>query len=105
MAGDKKGSQREAIHGEKMIEVKLRFWTNAIAPSKDSVLPKHAWASGVVRMESNKSHGIKPKAPVPFHSLLDIGAVVEKVLIAHGVVLHAPRQMLKYFEPGKTSGK
>jgi hypothetical protein len=105
MASHFEGSQREAVHGEKMIEVKLRFWTNKIAPAKGSVLPKHAWASGVVRMEGNKSHGIKPKAPAPFHSLLDVSAVIEKVLIAHGVVLHATKQMQKYFEPAKTSKK
>jgi len=78
MQSQDKGSQREALYGEKMIEVKLRFWTNDIAPTKGSVLPKHAWTSDVVRMESNKSHGIMPKAPVPFHSLIDIGAVIEK---------------------------
>jgi hypothetical protein len=30
----------EAKQGEKMIEVKLRFWTNDIAPENGKVLPK-----------------------------------------------------------------
>jgi hypothetical protein len=51
---------QEAKHGEKMIEVKLRFWTNDIAEKKGDVIPKHAWSSGVVRVERNDSHGIKP---------------------------------------------
>lgn len=86
----------EARQGEKMIEVKLRFWTNDISPDAGKVLPKHAWTSGVVRMERNNSHGINPGNPRPFHSLLDVGAVIEKVLIEHGVVLHSSRRMKKY---------
>jgi hypothetical protein len=44
-------------------------------------------------MERNKTHGIVPGPPKPFHSLLDIGAVIEKALIEHGVVL---KKMQKY---------
>jgi len=87
---------REAKQGERMIEVRLRFWTNDIVP-KGRIVPKHAWASGVVRIASNKSHGIAPSNPRPFNSLLDVGAVIEKVLIDHGVVLHPDRKMQKYF--------
>jgi hypothetical protein len=89
---------QEAEHGEKMVEVKLRFWTNNIAEQKGKVIPKHAWSSGVVRIERNDSHGIKPGTPLPFHSLLDVGAVIEKVLVEHGIVLHPSRKMSKYFE-------
>lgn len=79
-----------------MIEIKLRFWTNDIAGKEGEIIPKHAWSSGVVRIERNKSHGISPEAPKPFHSLLDVGAVIEKVLIEHGVVLHPSPKMKKY---------
>jgi hypothetical protein len=84
-----------AAHGDKMIEVKIRFWTNDIADF-GKVLPKHAWTSGVVRLERNSSHGIVPGHPRPFHSLLDIGAVVEASLIEHGIQLHPSRKMGKY---------
>ena len=87
---------QEAKHGEKMIEIKVRFWTNDIAQEEGKVKPKHAWSSGVVRIEGNKSHGIVPLHPRPFHSLLDIGAVMERVLLEHGIVLHASRKMKKY---------
>jgi hypothetical protein len=60
---------REAKHGEKMIEIRVRFWTDQIAP-KGSVIPKHAWTSGIVRMAKNKAHGITPKHPKPFNSRL-----------------------------------
>jgi hypothetical protein len=79
-----------------MIELKVRFWTNDITEGEGQIVPKHAWASGVVRMEPNPSHGISPKSPAPFHSLLDLPAVMEKVLIAHGVTLHISRRMKKY---------
>ena len=90
--------EKEATHGQKMIEIKLRFWTNDIAEKKGNIIPKHAWASGVVRIEPNKSHGIVPSSPKPFHSLLDVGAVIEKTLIEHGIKLHQPQRMKKYFE-------
>jgi hypothetical protein len=88
--------EREAKQGEKMIEVKLRFWTNDIAEAEGKIVPKHAWSGGVVRIERNASHGIDPGAPVPFHSLLDVGTKIEKVLIDHGIVLHPGQRMQKY---------
>jgi hypothetical protein len=79
-----------------MIEIKVRFWTNDIADGLGRVVPKHAWSSGVVRIERNLTHGIAPKSPKPFHSLLDLGAVIERVLVDHGVTLHPSRRMRKY---------
>ena len=93
-------SEQEAKHGEKMIEVKIRFWTNDIASETGKIIPKHAWASGVVRIEPNKSHGIVPGKPQPFHSLMDVSAVIEKVLIEHGIVLQTSTKMKKYFATG-----
>src|SRR5687768_2493629 len=90
--------EREAVYGTKMIEVKLRFWTDDIA-ADGKILPKHAWTSGVVRMGANTSHGIKARKPKPFNSLLDIGAVVEAVLLAHGIQLHPSSRMRKYVSP------
>ena len=88
----------EAKHGEKMIEVKVRFWTNDISTTSGNVLPKHAWAAGIIRMANNKSHDIKPKHPKIFHTLMDIGSVIETVLIEHEIVLHPIRKMKKYFD-------
>lgn len=85
--------EREAKHGQRMIEIKLRFWTNDIASEKGHVVPKHAWASGVARIERNDSHGIKPADPVPFNSIMEIGSAVEEVLVAHGIKLHPDRKL------------
>ncbi len=90
--------ERKAKHGEKMIEIKIRFWTDGIAENSDSVIPKHAWAGGVVRIERNNAHEITPKEPMPFNSLMELPSVIEKVLMAHGITLYASRKMKKYFE-------
>jgi hypothetical protein len=89
-------SALEARHGDKMIEIKIRFWTNELAEEPGMVVPKHAWTSGVVRIERNDSHGIVPSNPLPFHSLLDVGAIIERVLIEHGIKLHSSRKAAKY---------
>jgi hypothetical protein len=90
--------EREAKQGEKMIEVKVRFWTNDLAEEKGRILPKHAWSSGVVRVNGNRAHGIVPQDVIHFHSLMDIPAAIEKLLIEQGITLHASRRMMKYFE-------
>jgi len=98
MATENKLLTKEAEWGERMIEVKVRFWTNDLTDSAGKIIPKHAWASGVVRMEANKAHGIKPQNPVPFNSLMDLLYIIEKVLMKHGITLHSSDRMRKYFE-------
>jgi hypothetical protein len=87
---------REAAHGKKMIEVKVRFWTNDLADGKGKILPKHAWGAGVVRIASNDSHGIVPGTPVPFNSLAEVPAKIEKLLIDQGITIHKSDRMKKY---------
>lgn len=87
---------REAIHGERMIEIKVRFWTNDLAQGKGQIIPKHAWSSGVIRIDANKSHGIIPSEPIPFQSLMDIGHAMEKCLLEHGIQLHPSKRARKY---------
>lgn len=86
---------REAKHGEKMIEIKIRFWTDDIS-GPGTVRPKHGWTAGVVRIQKNPTHGITPKHPRPFNSLLEVGKAVEQVLKDHGIVLHVGGGMKKY---------
>jgi|GEM_PF-1114290 len=92
----------EAEQGERMIEVKVRFWTNDLteeepAPrGKGKIRPKHAWAAGVVRIGRNPSHGIVPRKPVPFNSLLELSTAIERVLIDHGIKIHRSRKMRRY---------
>ena len=91
-------SRVKAAYMERMIEVKIRFWTNGFVEGRGYIKPKHAWASGVVRMERNESHGIVPKGATHFHSLMDIPAAIEKVLINHSISIHRSNKMEKYFQ-------
>ena len=85
-----------AKHGDKMIELTVRFWTNDIADKDGEIVPKNAWTSGVVSLARNESHGIDPESPKPFHSLMELPAVIEKVLIKHEIVLHRNIRSEKY---------
>jgi len=89
---------REAKYGERMIEVRIRFWTDKIAEGEGQIRPKHAWASGEVKMRRNESHGITPKGPRLFNSLMELPVVIEKVLIQHGVKLRRIGKMWDYIE-------
>lgn len=86
---------REAKYGEKMIELKIRFWTDGIS-GPGQVRPKQGLTSGIVRAKTNKTHGIANGKPRPFNSLLDLGAAIEQVLKDHGIVLHVGRGMKNY---------
>ena len=85
-----------AAAGERMIELRIRFWTDNIAERKGKVIPKHAWAAGVVMLDRNKTHNIKPLNPTPFSTLMELPGVMEKVLVKHGVHLHTYGRMKKY---------
>lgn len=98
MAGKMNPKRKKAQQGERMIEVKVRFWTDNIEKGKGFIRPKHAWARGVIRMERNDSHGIEPQDPLHFNSLMELLSVIEKVLINHGIVLHPVPKMKKYFD-------
>jgi hypothetical protein len=91
-------NELEAKHGEKMIEVTVRFWTNNIAKEKDRITPKFAWSAGVVRISRNESHGISPQNPLIFNSLMELPQVIEQVLLDHGVTLIISDQMQKYIK-------
>jgi hypothetical protein len=75
----------KAVHGEKMIEIRIKFWTNNIASSKGDVIPKTCWDCGMIVMEKNSLHGIKPQTPLPFPTFSSISRVIEKVLVQHGI--------------------
>ena len=84
--------------GQRMIELKIYFWTNNIAIGKGKIVPKHAWSSGMVRIEPNEAHGITGRKPKPFHTILDLGMTIQNVLIQNGIVLHPGKRMEKYVQ-------
>ena len=78
----------KAQRGEKTIPITIRLWTDGLAP-KGEVVPKHGYGSGVVRLVSNKTHGIKGTAPVPFTTWTELLSTLERVLVENGITLHA----------------
>lgn len=80
--------EREAAWGGRMIEVRVRFWTNDLSTGKGKVRPKHAWTSGVVRIEKNEAHGIAPGEPYPFNGLFELHDIIGRVLVANKIRLH-----------------
>jgi hypothetical protein len=87
---------REAEHGQKMIEVKIRFWTDAIATAQGQVVPKHGWTSGVVRIKSNPVHGFVDHDPIIFNTLAQVPAKIEELLIREGIVLRPTARTRRY---------
>jgi len=88
----------KANDGERMIELRVKFFTNNITSEQGTVDPKTAWASGWIVATANKTHGItnskvKPKA---FHSFAGIQTTMEDVLAEHGIKLMATRRERKY---------
>jgi hypothetical protein len=86
---------QDAPYGTKMIEIKVRFFTNDLAP-KGKVLPKEGWTRGVVRITPNGPHAIESGRALPFNSLMELPAKIEQLLIANGIKLHTASKMEKY---------
>ena len=78
----------KANHGEKMIEFKVRFWTNDIADTQGHILPKHCWPAGMVYASKNDSHGIKSSRKMPFHSLDEVQKAIEQAMEDVGIKVH-----------------
>src|SRR5712692_9174330 len=59
-----------APHGEKMIQLDVRLFTDEIAgPGK--INPQHAWDPGIVPVQAKPSPRLKKGEPIPFNSLLE----------------------------------
>ena len=78
----------EGKHGEKMIEVRVRFWTDSIADEKGKLIPKHCWNKGIVYMKNNKTHGIHGSSenPILFNSRDELDSAIEKLLDREGII-------------------
>lgn len=90
---------KEAEYGQKMIEIKVRFWTNDIADVKGKILPKHALDKGVVRVSSNRAHGLKTSDPIAFNSLMEITSAIERCILNSGITLRLGAKSKKYLRP------
>ena len=89
--------EREAADGERTIELSLRFFTN-VGAEKGKVIPKHAYAAGLVGLVPNETHGIDCRDPVFFHTPFDLLHAIEKLLVKNGITLHTPERMERYWQ-------
>ena len=87
---------RQAKRGQRMIELKVCFWTNDHADTKGYIWPKHGWTTGEVRITRNEPHGIIPVGGQKFGSLMEIPSAIEKVLMKHDIQLHRCPKMDNY---------
>jgi hypothetical protein len=80
----------EGKHGERMIEVRVRFWTDDIAKEKDKLIPKHCWNKGIVYMKNNETHGISGSSeqPIHFNSEGELQGAIDKLLEREGITRH-----------------
>ena len=85
-----------AEHGKKMIEIKIRFFTDAIAP-EGQVVPRQGWTCGVALVTPNSLHGITSlNHPIVFNTWSEMNVAIEKALIEANVKLRPYGRMQKY---------
>ncbi len=82
--------------GQRMVEVRVRFFTNKIAEEKGHIVEKNIWDNGMVSLKSNDAHGIEScESPTPFNSFSEIVMAIEEQLIQNGVKVHFNRRRMK----------
>lgn len=101
----KKPRAVRAAHGEKMLELKVLFFTNGIARRRDAVIPGHGMTRGTVRMDRHIAHARGGGRARPFNSLMELPAAIERVLLDHGVTLHARGKMQRYIQARPKVGR
>ena len=77
--------EKVAKHGEKMIQVSVKFWTDGIASEEGHVLPGYCWEGGFVNVEANATHSLKATQPIPFNTLDELVPILISALDDAGV--------------------
>jgi hypothetical protein len=80
----------EAERGEKMITLRVRFWTNDIADKPGHIVPKTCHNRGVVTIGLHEAHGIRPSTGFAgggfkFNGLHEIPRAIEQCLAHAGI--------------------
>jgi hypothetical protein len=61
-------------------------------------VPRHMADQGYARIETNDAHGIKAGDPLMFHSIAEIAAVIEQLLMKHKIKVHRGQNTRQYIE-------
>jgi hypothetical protein len=74
--------------GERMIEVRLKFFTDELSGRPGYIVPGYCWDHGVVVVSANQAHEVKVGGnPLIFHTLDGIPDAVTRALHRSGVTL------------------
>ena len=95
-----KEKAKKAAQKERMIQIRVRFWTHDIVEGEGYILPKHARSRGRIELMTNHSHGIEglKDKKISFESLMELPAKIEELLIREGITLHMSPKMQKYMQ-------
>ena len=91
-----KNTKKKGVHGQKMLELRTRFFSNDIADEKGYVLAGNVWECGVVYLHPNDLHEIGQNKAEIFHSMAELPSAIEKVLIKNKVIIHRSKRTKKY---------
>lgn len=95
---ESRGEKRVA-HGNKLIKIEVRFWTDAIASDEKSLIPRVAWDSGTIHILKNQGHGIKGSKSIPFNSLSELQPTIEATFKKSGIILLHSRKYRRVYHP------
>lgn len=84
----------EAKHGDKMIEFRIKFFTNSIAERDGCIKKKHLWPNGMIHITRNDSHGIIGNQR-PFNSMAQILPILEDMMIENELTIIPTRRLYK----------
>jgi hypothetical protein len=91
-------TKQKTSNKNKMIEIRVRLWTDDISTGKQ-IQRKHAWDSGTVEILPNALHGINSGVGKTFNSLLGLSGAIEKALEEHSIQIHLGGKSRKYLVP------
>lgn len=81
----------QATYSDKIIQVKIRFWTDGIAKKEGHIIPKHCYSSGYVLIAASRIHGIPTGIKAPFVSISGLPKAIDKVMAEAQLILHLNR--------------
>jgi hypothetical protein len=85
-------------HGETMITLTVKFFTDHLAKDPNMVRRKHAYTCGAVYMTKNETHGTRSGKTFKFNSMAELPLAMQKCLIAHDITLHPSKNDRKIFK-------
>ena len=90
--------EKQAVHGNKRIAIKIEFWTDNIPKLKRKFTPKHCLDFGTIKLIANPLHDIKPLRHLFFKSIPELMVKLEELFISNNIKLHIGKKSGKYYQ-------